>query len=122
MSDKLAATMIEITPAAAHHLQQKIQQEKGEALCLSMKPYGCNGYGYTLEVLKTREGLPAPSSQSLVACYVEAHYAEALTGLRIDYIQKGLGQRQLVFQNPQVESACGCGESVKMKNKKAYDV
>jgi Fe-S cluster assembly iron-binding protein IscA len=40
-----------------------------------------------------------------------AQVINALRNTEIDLVDKGLGQKQLVFNNPNIKHSCGCGES-----------
>lgn len=99
---------ITITPAAMTHLKNKVQQQKGKGFRLSMKKYGCNGYTHTIDIIDD-------ISDDLFYC-LDPAYAPHLHGTVIDYVAKNLGQYQLVFNNPNVQSVCGCGESVYLNN------
>ena len=47
---------------------------------------------------------------------VDANSLSFLDGSRIDFVKEGLKQ-MFKFDNPNVESECGCGESFNMKSK-----
>jgi len=47
---------------------------------------------------------------------VDANSLPFLDGSRIDFVKEGLKQ-MFKFDNPNVDSECGCGESFNMKDK-----
>ncbi len=110
--------MITFTQAAIKHIQDYLAQDvEAKAFRLSFKKTGCTGYAYVPELVVagqvddehfvTDEGMDV---------YLDTKYIEHLQGTEIDYVEKSFGQSQLVFKNPNVESECGCGESVNFKD------
>lgn len=107
---------ISFTPAATLHIQGIMQHRGGIGFRLSMKKYGCNGFGYLPEIVDTpHENDIEIKTNTDFRVFVDEKFAEALNGTLIDYRIKGLGQSQLLFNNPNIEGECGCGESVNLK-------
>jgi len=104
---------IELTAAAAEHIQQVLAQAGGEKkFRLSVKQTGCFGWAYVPDVVAQ----PAADDMTIHAAdgltiYLDPACVEMVQGTQIDYIRKELGQKRLVFNNPNVSSECGCGES-----------
>ncbi|OGO91225.1 MAG: hypothetical protein A3F10_01650 [Coxiella sp. RIFCSPHIGHO2_12_FULL_42_15] len=109
---------ISLTPAAIQHIKDMITRRgRGMGFRLSMKKYGCNGFGYVPDVID--EINPSDIEIKTITemrVFVDAKFADALNGTIIDYVKKGLGQNQLLFNNPNAEGECGCGESVNLKD------
>jgi len=108
--------MINITPAALAHIE-KIMARNPDALGfrLSVKETGCSGLMYVPEVVKEPKADELVIEVGHLKVYVPNAAVAALKGTEIDLIDKGLGQQQLIFNNPNAESLCGCGESFNLK-------
>ena len=109
--------MITFTKMAAKHIQDYLAQDAGaNAFRLSVKQTGCTGYAYVPElVAEGQENDKHFVTEEGLNVYIDAKYIDYLQGTEIDYVEKSFGQSQLMFKNPNVESECGCGESVNFK-------
>jgi iron-sulfur cluster assembly accessory protein len=110
---------LQFTPAAVEHIQAKLRsaaQTSPPVFRLSMRKYGCNGYAFLPEIVETAEPDDLPcETDAPFAVFLDPHYAKLLNGTMIDYVVKSLGCAQLIFQNPNIDGECGCGESVNFK-------
>lgn len=110
-------SIVTITEKAAEHLK-KIIAKKPDAhgFRLSIKTTGCSGYMYVpsvvTEINPQDEKITTPFG---VTIYIDANFVDIFRGTEIDYKTKGLGQSMLVFNNPNVDAECGCGESFSLK-------
>ncbi len=110
--------MITITPAAHVHIQKIMQRNPGAiGFRLAVKETGCSGLMYVPEVVKVANPEDVPIVADDIQVYVPKESIDSLKGTVIDLKDKGLGQQQLVFNNPNAESLCGCGESFNLKKK-----
>lgn len=111
------ALNITITDDAINHIKTVMARHpNGVGFKLTMKKYGCNGYGYLPEVIsEISENDIELSLTPQFRFFVDSKYIEYLDNTEIDYVVKNLGQEQLVFRNPNVEGECGCGESVNFR-------
>jgi iron-sulfur cluster assembly protein len=100
---------ITLTENAAKQIQRQLaKREKGLALRIGIKKMGCSGLAHTFDIA---EEIHAGDHT------FESHNALlVLDGSRIDYVTEGLNQ-MFKFDNPNVESECGCGESFNLKVK-----
>ncbi len=117
MQDLNSAIMI--TPAAINHFQNVLAKNvNAKGIHLYIKKSGCSGYSYVLEVADQNF---VPKTQDLqikndtVTVFIDYESVSFLSGTRVDVLDKGLGQKQVVFDNPNVMDACGCGESFTVK-------
>ena len=106
------SAVIELTDAACEHIQNIIEKNHAKAFRLSVKNAGCNGLRYLPEVVDA----PQADDVELVAknnlqVFVAVDSVQYLQDATVDVLTKELNQKQLVFNNPNVKSACGCGES-----------
>jgi iron-sulfur cluster assembly protein len=109
---------ITFTKKAARRIQHQIATHgNGIALRVGIKKVGCTGMAHTFEI--ANEASPTDHS-------FESHGArilitddsfEFLDGSHIDFVTEGLKQT-FKFDNPSVESECGCGESFNLKKTK----
>ena len=102
---------ISITPAAAAHIKNQLQQTQAQYLRLGVKESGCNGYMYMMDFLDT----PAAGDQcfdfgSGVRVCVRTDDLAMVEGTEVDMLTEGLNTA-MVFKNPKATSYCGCGES-----------
>ena len=103
---------IEISEKAAGHIKA-LSAQKGTptgGLRLGVKGGGCSGLSYFIDWAAA----PAKHDQVIerdgARVFVDPKSAVFLQGTTIDW-QQTLMQSGFVFRNPNVKSACGCGES-----------
>lgn len=110
--------IITISNQAAKHIAKIITQTpEAKHFRLSIKRTGCTGWMYKPDVVNE------PTSGDIeVVCgtdfkvYLDPACIELVKGTQLDVAEKELGLRELVFNNPNVESICGCGESFNVKS------
>ena len=109
-------TMI-LTERAALQIQRQLEKRgKGIALRIGVKKVGCTGLAHTFDLID-EVGPGDHSFESHGArIVVDADSLEYLDGSRIDFVTEGLKQ-SFKFDNPNVDSECGCGESFNVKKK-----
>lgn len=112
--------LINITDAAVSHLQKMVKQRHAKYFRLSVKKSGCNGYRYHPEIMQAaNEGdIHLQMPQGLLVA-IDPTCVPIVEGMTVDYVSKGVGQSQLQFVNPNVQSECGCGESFSIKGEQA---
>ena len=100
--------------AAKQILRQLAKRGSGIALRIGVKTVGCTGLAHTFDIAD--EILPADHSfESHDARVVmDAESLVFLDGSHIDFVTEGLKQ-MFKFDNPNVDSECGCGESFNVK-------
>lgn len=118
--------IIQLTQSAIKHFEGIISKNaQAQGIRLRVKKSGCSGFAYVLEVV---DKAFAPAAQDMkivnekVIVFVDHDSADFLSGTVIDVADKGLGQKQVIFNNPNVVDACGCGESFTVKEKNAEGV
>lgn len=102
---------IELTDNAAKHICHLVEKNpEKQGLSLNIKPSGCTGYGYVIELAT------APNDDDLVyehngaKLFVSLKAMPFIDGLVVDYVREGLNQ-MFKFNNPKAQNVCGCGES-----------
>jgi iron-sulfur cluster assembly protein len=102
---------ITLTDAAVTHLQKTLQR-KPEALGIrfGVNNAGCSGMSYVLNFALETKSDDHVFETGGVKVLVDSVSFEYLQGTEIDCVQNDLNAT-LKFNNPNVKSACGCGES-----------
>lgn len=109
--------LIHVTPEAAVHIKKTMSHYRDAiAFRLSVKQTGCSGYMYVPEVIvSVKEGDIEAYHQDSLLIYLAPEALTMLEGTTIDFVSKALGMAQLVYDNPNTDSLCGCGESFTLK-------
>ena len=113
----MAEPIITLTDKAFNHVKKTIEHRgSGKGFRLSIKQTGCSGYMYVPEIVDApHAGDIEVLTRDGITIYLDAACEAIVTGTKIDYVTKNLGMQQLEFDNPNVDSTCGCGESFNLK-------
>ena len=106
---------ITLTENAARQIQSQLAKRgKGLALRIGVKKVGCSGLAHTFDYADdVRAGDQLFESHN-ARVVVDANSLSVLDGSRLDFVKEGLKQ-MFKFDNPNVDSECGCGESFSLK-------
>jgi iron-sulfur cluster assembly protein len=106
---------VSITDKAAAQIRKLMERDGSEGLRIGVKKGGCAGMEYTMdyvsEVDPHDEAVEQDGARVLIAPMAQMF----LFGTQIDY-ETSLLESGFKFINPNVEDACGCGESIKFKD------
>ena len=106
---------ITLTENAAKHIRtQLLQRGTGLGLRIGVKKVGCSGFAYTFDFADEVRAGDSVFEAHDAAVVVAADSLSFLDGSRIDFVKDGLKQ-MFTFDNPNVDNACGCGESFSLK-------
>lgn len=113
----MSEEIIRFTPAAINYIHKIIERRgRGIGFRLAVKQAGCTGYKYEPEIVdEISENDYAFVTAEGVNVFLNNDHLGMLKGTLVDLLMKGPGQSQLIFQNPNSESECGCGESFFLK-------
>ncbi len=103
------------TAAEAHIIKMLAQKPNAIGFRLSVKQTGCTGYMYMPEIVGESAPDDLQVKQNDFTIYIDKSAVNMIQGTEIDYVKKGLGVSQLVFNNPNAKSLCGCGESFNLR-------
>jgi len=107
----VSSDALRVSPGAARHLKQQLEQHGGRGVRISVKESGCTGYMYVMdEVERSEDGDVVMSLDNGLELYIDPASLPVLQGTEIAYEQEGIN-RSIKFHNPNVTAACGCGES-----------
>lgn len=102
---------ITLTEAALLRVKELLEQEKKQALYLSVKEAGCSGLEYVMDCIDHPHDGDLEKRFDEITIYVDADaYHKALKGLRLDF-QRDLLSSGFVYDNPNQKGTCGCGIS-----------
>src|SRR6185369_1435501 len=106
---------IRLTESAAKQIQTQLAKRgRGLGLRVGVKKVGCSGFAYTFDYAdEVRPGdqlFEAHEAKVLV----DGESLSFLDGSKVDFVREGLKQ-MFKFDNPNVDSTCGCGESFSLK-------
>jgi iron-sulfur cluster assembly protein len=103
---------IEISEKAATRIRAMIGEKATPAggLRLGVKGGGCSGLSYFVDWAAGPSRLDQVIERDGARVFVDPKSAVFLAGTTVDF-QQTLMQSGFVFRNPNVKSACGCGES-----------
>lgn len=103
---------IRLTPAAIQHMIAEIEKSEGaSAVRIAVKPSGCSGYMYEMELVAAAEDddVELHPSDNL-SVFIAKDSIPLLQGTELDFVKQGLNA-VLQFKNPNATAECGCGES-----------
>jgi iron-sulfur cluster assembly protein len=102
---------ITLTERAATHIRDFMARENNSTgLRLAVKPTGCSGYMYVVELAEKLQDHDAVFQSQGVPLVIDPESLKYLNGTEVDYAREGLNEG-FRFSNPNVSATCGCGES-----------
>jgi iron-sulfur cluster assembly protein len=105
---------ISLTEAAARHVSRYMERRgKGLGLRLGVKTTGCSGLAYKLEYADALQREDVQFQSHGVTVLVDPKSLVYIDGTELDFVREGLNEG-FKFNNPNVKSECGCGESFKV--------
>lgn len=102
---------ISMTEAAAQHVRRSLEgRGKGEGIRLGVRTTGCSGMAYVLEFVDEVAAEDEVFESFGVKVFIDPKSLSYLDGTELDFTREGLNEG-FKFNNPNVRSECGCGES-----------
>ena len=103
--------MITLTKTAVERVREMVaKREDSVGLRIGVTNSGCSGYSYALDFADTVAVDDAVIDQDGVKLVIAETSMPLLDGMQLDFVKEGLNQ-SFKFNNPNVVSSCGCGES-----------
>ena len=104
-----------LTESAARQIRSQLTKRgKGLGLRVGVKKVGCSGFAYTFDYADEVRAGDQLFELNDATVVVDADSLSFLDGSRLDFVKEGLKQ-SYKFDNPNVDSICGCGESFNVK-------
>ena len=102
---------ISMTAAAKQHIAgQLANRGKGLGIRVGIKTAGCSGLSYVLEFVDALSDHDEVFDQGDFSLIVDPKSLVYLDGTQLDFVKEGLNEG-FQFNNPNMKSECGCGES-----------
>lgn len=103
--------LVKVTEAALAHFKKILTNSPQKFVRLSTKVSGCSGYAYVLEPVEAeKNGDVKVELGDGLTLLVAVDASELVKDTEIDYVVQGING-EIRFNNPNVVSECGCGES-----------
>jgi iron-sulfur cluster assembly protein len=108
----MSEALLNFTDRAVEHIKKSLTRFPDGGFRLAIKKTGCSGYQYVPEISREPKvnDVEFITEQGL-RIFVDPACVNVVKGTLVDLAVKGLGQKQLTFNNPNVTGECGCGES-----------
>lgn len=100
-----------LTERAASHVQSSLARRgKGLGLRIGVRNAGCSGFAYKVEFADAIAPSDLEFESHGVKIVVDPDSLPYVDGTELDYARVGLNEA-FKFNNPNVKTECGCGES-----------
>ena len=106
---------VTLTAKATAQIVSLMERDGHQGLRIGVKKGGCAGMEYTMDYAETIDPNDEVVEQDGARVMIAPMAQMFLFGTEIDY-EVGLLEAGFKFRNPNVEDACGCGESIKFKD------
>jgi iron-sulfur cluster assembly protein len=111
---RMMPSVVTLTNAAARRVEAIMAANPGAlGLRIGVKKGGCAGMEYTMTVAQTKEPHDEVVEHEGAVLLIEPTAIMYLLGTEMDYQADKLAS-QFVFNNPNQQGSCGCGESVNL--------
>ncbi len=102
---------ISMTEAAAKHVRRQLEQRgRGVGIRLGVRTSGCSGMAYVLEFVDDLQAEDQVFEHYDAKVVIDPKSLAYLDGTELDFVKEGLNEG-FRFNNPNITSECGCGES-----------
>ena len=102
---------VTLSESAARQVARYLENRgKGIGLRLGVRTTGCSGMAYKLEFADAATEGDLEFESHGVRVLIDPKSLPYLDGTELDFVREGLNEG-FRFQNPNVKSECGCGES-----------
>jgi len=100
-----------MSKTAVDHIAKQIEDRgKGLGIRVGVKTAGCSGLSYVLEFVDEVATEDTAFNQGKFDLFVDPKSLLYLDGTELDFVKEGLNEG-FQFNNPNMKSECGCGES-----------
>ncbi|MBI5331724.1 MAG: iron-sulfur cluster assembly protein IscA [Betaproteobacteria bacterium] len=107
----VSGASVTMTERAANHVRNFLAKRgKGLGIKLGVRTSGCSGMAYKLEFVDVADPEDHTFIHFGVTLYIDPKSLAYLDGTELDFAREGLNEG-FKFNNPNVKSQCGCGES-----------
>jgi iron-sulfur cluster assembly accessory protein len=118
--DAVMNDVLIVTPSCMQRVEQLVSQKDIPSyLRVYVDAGGCSGFSYKFEIDSEElqeDDIVVHQVKKSPWVVIDEASLEFLKGSKIDYVQEMIKSAFVVLENPQSESACGCGSSFAVKN------
>jgi iron-sulfur cluster assembly accessory protein len=119
-----ASAPLAITPGCVRQIHALLKRKKKSPDEMFLRVFvdagGCSGFTYKFEMddelIEEEDIVFQPPDGNGARVVVDEASLKLIQGSKIDYVQEMIKSAFVVADNPQSESACGCGSSFAVKN------
>ncbi len=104
------AATVHVTDKAAAKIKETCQSNHKQALRISVKPGGCSGFSYAMELDDQADEQDVVIVEKGVSVYIDQASMAKLNGATVDYVES-LQASGFKISNPEASHSCGCGKS-----------
>lgn len=102
--------LITFTNSALKFIRDSVRVEKCIGVRLDVVSGGCQGMTYELQFVNEVDKSDLLMEMDGVQVFIASKAVIFVSGMNVDYVQTPMGGN-LVFENPNAKSRCGCGKS-----------
>jgi len=106
---------ITMSETAAAYFKKELEKDNTKtSIRFGVKDSGCNAKKYVVQLAETKLDNDVVFHAHDLEILVNKHDLLYLAGTEIDYVREGIN-KIIKYNNPNVTTACGCGESFDIK-------
>ncbi|KAI9644325.1 Iron-sulfur assembly protein 1 [Ciborinia camelliae] len=109
---------ISLTPRAVEALRELSNQPEAKLIKISVANRGCSGSAYDLKYVEKGALSDIVHEQDGVKVLIDPTAQLKIIGSTMDWVEDRLSAK-FVFDNPNIDKSCGCGESFMTKDESA---
>jgi len=102
--------LVSFTNAALDFIKKSVADEKCLGLRINVVSGGCQGMTYEVKFVNEVDKSDLEMELDGVKIYIASKAVIFIAGMTVDYVKNPMGGN-LVFENPNAKSKCGCGKS-----------
>jgi len=88
-----------------------VEEKNALGIEIGFKQTGCFGWQYVSSILFEEKVGATCYQYGSLNIYIQDDVVSKVQGTKVDYIQEDLGQSKVLYQHPNIQERCGCGES-----------
>ncbi|MDR1375267.1 MAG: iron-sulfur cluster assembly accessory protein [Holosporaceae bacterium] len=110
--------LLTLTQNALDFMKKSLDENGSAGIRVDVVPGGCSGMTYQLDFVKCINPSDVLIEEGGVKIYVASRAVMLVSGMIVDYVKSPMGGN-VVFENPNARTKCGCGKSFRMEDPQA---
>lgn len=108
--------LFSVSSEASARLEYLLQKNNNAiGIYISVKKRGCNGYSYIMDYVYEKPKFCEHIKNNNIDIFIDPLAIMFVVGTKMDFMDNELTS-EFIFNNPNAQSYCGCGESFNVKN------